>query len=242
MPKLNIIFNLDDTLIHGNKYFMQVINQFTDQMIRWFPSVSREDIKKKQLHIDIEKVDKYGLTLDHFPQSFVDTYAFYCEETGRQQKEEDILLLRELGYSVFDMPVEPLPDMYETLERLKGQGHELYLHTGGEEENQRRKITQLELATYFENRIFISKRKDTTALSDIMKTTKFDPAITWMVGNSLRTDILPALELGVHAIYIPPEKEWEYNMVEIHIEPKAAFLQLGSLKEVPDAIVGRNFR
>src|SRR3954454_8394611 len=126
--------------------------------------------------------------------------------------------------------------MNETLQRLKEAGHELYLHTGGDEANQRRKLAQLELTIYFEHRIFISEHKDTTALSDILKTIDADPKITWMVGNSLRTDIVPALEMNINAIYIPAETEWEYNVVDIKVEPKAAFVEVNSLHEVPDVI------
>jgi putative hydrolase of the HAD superfamily len=141
-----------------------------------------------------------------------------------------------LGFKVFEIPVEPIPSMSETLQRLKDEGHELYLHTGGDEANQQRKIIQLELATFFEHRIFISEHKDTTALSDILKTINADPKITWMVGNSLRTDIVPALEMNIHAIYIPAETEWQYNVVEVDVQHSSAYLSVNSLQEVPDVI------
>jgi putative hydrolase of the HAD superfamily len=236
MQKQNIIFNLDDTLIQCNKYFNQVINQFAEQMTIWFKSLTKEEIKRKQFEIDIESVDKNGLTTEHFPQSFVDTYLHYCELAGKKKEDDIIEYLRKLGRSVFEIPVESLPNMYETLKQLKEEGHQLYLHTGGEEANQRRKISQLELAVYFEHRVFISERKDTTALTDILKTMDFDRKLTWMVGNSLRTDILPALELGINTIYIPAKTEWEYNMIEVNVEPKGAYLTLSSLNEVPEAI------
>jgi putative hydrolase of the HAD superfamily len=236
MQKQNIIFNLDDTLIQCNQYFNQVINQFAEQMTEWFESLTKEEIKQKQLEIDIESVEKNGLTTEHFPQSFVDTYLHYCELTGKRKEDDDIELLRKLGRSVFEIAVEPLPNMYKTLKQLKEEGHELYLHTGGEEANQRRKISQLELAVYFEHRVFISKHKDTTALTDILKTMDFDREKTWMIGNSLRTDILPALELGINTIYIPAKAEWEYNKIEVNVEPKGAFLTLTSLNEVPEAM------
>ena len=126
--------------------------------------------------------------------------------------------------------------MYETLEELKKAGPELYLHTGGEEKNQWRKITQLQLAAYFDNRVFISRHKDVEALAKIMDKTDFDPTITWMVGNSLRTDIIPGLEQGIHVIYIPAPNEWHYNVVDITVKPKGAFLTLNSLNQVPAAI------
>lgn len=236
MQKQNILFNLDDTLSHCNKYFNQVISEFADQMTTWFYSITKEEIKRKQLEIDVEAISKYGLKSERFPESFVGTYEYYCDLFGKEKKSEEIDYLRELGFKVFDIPVEPIPHMNETLCRLKELGHELYLHTGGDEANQFRKIAQLELATYFEHRIFISEHKDTTALADILKTIKADPSITWMVGNSLRTDIVPALEMDIHAIYIPAETEWEYNIVEVDVDHSSNFLTVNSLKEVPDVI------
>lgn len=236
MQKQNILFNLDDTLSYCNRYFNQVIDEFADQMMAWFDSTTEKDIKQKQLQLDVAAISEHGLKSDRFPESFVGTYNYYCDLTGREKKKDEIQYLRELGFKVFKIPVEPIPYMNETLQRLKEEGHELYLHTGGDEANQRRKITQLELTTYFEHRIFISEHKDTTALSDILKTIKADPNVTWMVGNSLRTDIVPALEMDIHAIYIPAESEWQYNIVEVNVKHSSAFLTVDSLQEVPDVI------
>ncbi|MBY0149456.1 HAD family hydrolase [Neobacillus niacini] len=236
MKKQNILFNLDDTLSYCNRYFNLVIDEFADQMMVWFDSISEEDIRQKQLQLDVAAISEHGLKSERFPESFVGTYKYYCDLTDREKKKDEIQYLRELGFKVFEIPVEPIPYMNETLIRLKEEGHELYLHTGGDEANQRRKITQLELTTYFEHRIFISEHKDTTALSDIIKTIKADPKVTWMVGNSLRTDIVPALEMDIHAIYIPAENEWQYNMVEVNVEHSSAFFTVDSLQEVPDVI------
>lgn len=236
MPKQNIIFNLDDTLIECNKYFNLVNDRFAAMMAGWFKDIAPDAIKTKQMELDLVSIDKNGLTVEHLPQSFVGTYQFFCAQTGKKPQEKDVQALTDLGYSVFTIPVEPFPFMYETLQQLKEQGHDLYLHTGGEEKNQRRKIAQLQLAAYFDNRIFISRHKDLQALVKIMNQMQFDPSVTWMVGNSLRTDILPGLEQGIHVIYIPAPSEWHYNMVEINVEPKGVFLTLNSLNEVPEAI------
>jgi putative hydrolase of the HAD superfamily len=239
MLKQNILFNLDDTLSYCNRYFSLVIDEFADQMMVWFDSITEEDIKQKQLQLDLVAISEHGLKSERFPESFVGTYKYYCDLTGREKKKDEIQYLRKLGFKVFEIPVEPIPYMNETLQRLKKEGHELYLHTGGDEANQRRKISQLELTTFFEHRIFISEHKDTTALSDILKTIKADPNVTWMVGNSLRTDIVPALEMDIHAIYIPAENEWKYNMVEVNVEHSSDFITVDSLQEVPDVIYNR---
>jgi hypothetical protein len=76
MQKQNIIFNLDDTPVYSNRYFNQVIEMFADQMTTWFATYTKEEIKLKQLEIDLESINKYGLTSARFPESFVGTYNY----------------------------------------------------------------------------------------------------------------------------------------------------------------------
>src|SRR5438128_2034994 len=129
MQKQTILFNLDDTLAYCNRYFNQVIGIFTEQMIKWFDAFTKEEIRQKQLEIDLEAIDEYGLISARFPESFVSTYKYFCDLTGKETKKSDIDSLRELGCKVFKIPVEPIPYMNETLQQLKEAGHELYLHT-----------------------------------------------------------------------------------------------------------------
>lgn len=238
MEKLNILFDLDDTLSHCNKYFDMVLDEYLHTMVDWFQTygVTREQISNKQTAIDLEYVDQFGLTSEHFIRSFVETYEFFSQQTGREKKTLEIVELTKLALSVYEQEFEPYPHTYDTLERLKKEGHTLLLHTGGEEKIQKKKITQLHLATYFENRVFISKHKNTQALRVIVENMKFDRNKTWMIGNSLRTDIAPALELGINAIYIPAQNDWHYNMVDIAEPSTSAFLTLASLADVPDAL------
>jgi putative hydrolase of the HAD superfamily len=238
MDKQYVLFNLDDTLVECNKYFKKVIDQFAHLLLDWLQDlkVTKEQIKQKQLELDLASVAQYGITSKHFPQSFVDTYAYFCASADIPLDPSRVAELEQLGKSVYDYAAEPMPDMYETLKRLKQDGHELYLHTAGDEVIQKKKIAQLELAIYFENRMFISRYKNTKALGSILSEMHFEPTRTWMIGNSLRTDIVPGLELGLQVIYIPAIEEWQYNMTEVNLAPKGAFLTLPSLKMVPAAI------
>ncbi|MFS0638498.1 HAD family hydrolase [Mesobacillus foraminis] len=130
MQKQTILFNLDDTLAYCNRYFAQVIDKFAEQMTVWFDSVSIDEFKRKQLEIDIKAIGKHGLASARFPESFVGTYNYFCDLMGREKEKEETDYLRQLGNQVFEIPVEPIPYMNETLTALKEEGHELYLHTG----------------------------------------------------------------------------------------------------------------
>jgi putative hydrolase of the HAD superfamily len=236
--KQTIIFDLDDTLIHCNKYFYLVINRFADWMVdRFRPyGLEKQRIIEKQMEIDIARVEQKGFAGDHFPQSLVDTYNYYCDWAGIRPSVNDTRNLWQLGQSVYKYKTEPYPGMEATLQSLTRQGHELHLYTGGEPEIQRQKIRSHKLERFFGERIYIRRHKNEAALDEILSSGRFDRSRTWMVGNSLRTDVLPAIRNGIHAIYLKAEQEWSFNIVEIHDQPKGALLKLASLRHVPKAI------
>lgn len=236
--KQSILFDLDDTLVHCNKYFIAVLNQFADWMGQWFgeSGYGKKDFKQKQLDLDLKGIDIHGFQVDRFPQSLVDTYRFFANKTGRKTSSQEELKLLQLGQSVYDYPAEPYPAMKEILEKLRRKGHQLYLYTGGDEEIQHKKVKRAGLDDIFGERIFVAQHKNRSYLESIISAHRLDRANTWMIGNSAKTDILPALEAGIHAIHIPAVPDWEYNIVDIDIEPKGAFLTLESLTQIPDAI------
>lgn len=236
--KQNILFDLDDTLIYCNKYFNLIQDQYGDIMADWFSSygLTRDEMMAKHTEIDIAGVKIHGFKSDHFPQSFVETYRYYCRQTGRAPDAQEEKLLWELGLSVYDQEVEPYPNMDETLDALEQSGHTLHLYTGGDPAIQRRKIERMNLERYFQDRIYIRMHKNTEALKGILSAGRFDEDRTWMIGNSLRTDVLPALECGLHAIYMKREDEWTYNVLSIDTQPRGAMLTLTELADVPSAI------
>jgi len=236
--KQNILFDLDDTLVYCNKYFNLVQDQFADLMGDWFSpyGIARGTILDKHSEIDIAGVQALGFQSEHFPRSFVDTYLFFSRQTGRPATEKEKRLLWELGNSVYEHEVEPYPYMEETLETLIDKGHRLHLYTGGDAAIQRRKIEQMNLERFFQDRIYIRMHKNTEALKEILSDGRFDEDRTWMIGNSLRTDVLPALECGIRAIYLKRDQEWAYNLLNIDTPPDGTMLTLTELNEVPPAI------
>lgn len=236
--KQTLLFDLDDTLVYCNKYFHLVLEQFADFMMTWFGplGVKREEILRKHTEIDIAGVQVVGFLGEHFPRSFVETYRYFHDLTGRPVSRQEESRMWELGNSVYEQEVEPYPHMEETLSRLSREGHELHLYTGGEERIQRNKIDRLKLQRFFGDRIYVRQHKNTDALDRILTTGGFDRSSTWMIGNSLRTDVLPALQCGIHSVYMKREGEWAYNMVPVEAKPAGAFLTLHSLAELPTSI------
>lgn len=239
MPRTSqqtVIFDLDDTLIHCNKYFVDVLGRFVRLMKEWFPDIPEREIKDKQSEFDLAGVHAHGLIKERFPQSLAEVYDYFSHRTGRRIRTIERDRLIRLGYEVYEHKIEPYPGMHETLIRLEKDGYRLGLFTGGDVEVQMNKVHQLNLERYFGDRIFITSHKNTAAFQRMLERLDSRPEDTWMVGNSPRTDIIPALESGAHAIYIPSELEWAYNQVEIDVESGGALIRLSRVAEVPDAI------
>jgi putative hydrolase of the HAD superfamily len=234
MNQQTLILDLDDTLIHCNKYFKQSRNEFVQQMKKWFKQITVKEILDKQLEFDLNSVEKHGLHSSIYPETLVKTYLYFCRKSRRKYNEMEIEELRNIGRKVFEIEVEPFPNMFEVLDELQDDGHHLYLFTGGDAYNQYRKISQLGLEEYFKKGMFIFKHKNMHSLKTVLNKIKSKKRATWMVGNSLKTDIKPAIELGINAIHIPAKIEWCYNIIDIEIEPNGIFAELKSLLQLPE--------
>lgn len=236
--KQQIIFDLDDTLIHCNKYFNLTLGAFLELMQEWFCDykITVEDIRNKQIEIDVSGVAIFGFASQHFPQSLIDTYVYFSKKVNRPINTNEQAQLQKLGMSVYDQEVEAYPGMVETLECLLDQGHTLHLYTGGEQMIQQRKIDQMKLGEYFKDRIYITRHKNIEAFEKIVSEGQMDRKNTWMIGNSLRTDIEPALTAGVHAIYIEQDMEWKYNLIELNKPENYSLYTIRDLTHVPQII------
>lgn len=235
----SILFDLDDTLIHCNKYFDEVIGKFASLMADWFKEygLTAQEVKEKQLELDLAGIAKEGFTAERFPESFAETYDFFSSRYGRPAPPAERAIALELGYSVYDSAFELYPDVVDTLFRLQAEGHRLSLFTGGVARIQKNKVEKVNLGPFFEDRIYVAQHKNADALEAILTENGFDRSRTWMIGNSLRTDIAPALDCGIGAVYIPPLSNWAFDMTDLpELEPSDRFLKLDSIGQVPDAL------
>ncbi|GGO07154.1 HAD family hydrolase [Saccharibacillus kuerlensis] len=236
--KQHLIFDLDDTLVYCNKYFDRILDEFVGRMTDWFSNngLHEEQIRAKQLEIDIAGVHVVGFASHHFPESLIATYRHFSAQYERIGSSAEEAFLMKLGLSVYDHEVEPYPGMVDTLEQLQSEGHALYLYTGGEDKIQQRKIDQMKLSSYFGSDIFIRQHKNVQALEGILQAKSLPRESTWMIGNSLRTDIAPALNAGINAVYLRQEREWAYNMIELNESSQGTLHTIFKLTEVPELI------
>lgn len=201
-----LIFDADDTLWECNKYFEDAIHDFIDFLQH--EHLSPEEVR---LVIDrFERVNGYGA--EAFAQSLVETYRELATENGPGDEER----VRKLGLRILNTEMETIPGVEETLQSLLPH-HRLLLCTKGNEEEQLLKIRRSPLADYFEYHIVVADKTEQTYL-EIVESFALDAGNTWMIGNSLRSDIYPALAAGINAIYVPNPHTWHMEHLEFDRE------------------------
>jgi putative hydrolase of the HAD superfamily len=149
-----------------------------------------------------------GFSRERFPSSMVRTYEHLCRAEGRTPRPELQERLFSIGYSVFQKTPHLYPDALEVLYSLR-QTYTLVLATKGDREVQSDRIKALRLGPYFD-RIYILERKTEEEYLLIVQELGIAPSQIYVIGNSVRSDINPAIRAGLRAILIP-RGEWEYE-------------------------------
>lgn len=198
-----LIFDADDTLWECNTYFEQAIHAFIDMLHS--EHLTREAIR--EVLDTFERKNGYGARA--FAQSMVETFRQLAPENDPGDEEK----VEKLGLAILEQEMEPIPGVAETLAALRSH-HTLLMFTKGDEEEQQIKINRSSLSDFFEFQI-ITDDKTVATYREIIDGLNLDPASTWMIGNSLRSDIQPALEAGINAIYVPNPHTWHMEHTEI---------------------------
>lgn len=220
-----IIFDGDDTLWQTQIFYDQAKEQFYDLMAE--QGFDREVVRGKLSEIDVSNVQRFGFSKRRFPESLKETYEYLCKSQGCPVDPTVLKQVYKIGNSVFHRKPVLMDGAQQVLEQLSKE-YRLYLYTGGDPYIQQRKLEYLKLAKYFEA-IYIRERKNEAELQNILHEQDLDPKKTWMIGNSLRSDINPALKLGLKCIWVRSSC-WEYD-AEPLIAP--SILQVDSLWELP---------
>ncbi|MEA2667517.1 MAG: putative hydrolase of the superfamily [Chloroflexota bacterium] len=198
----------DDTLWENNVYFEQAIEAFIDFLAH--SSMSREQVRVALDEVEHMNVKVHGYGSASFTKNLQQTYERLGERDLRPQDIEHVL---QLGQRIASQPVRLLPDVAETVRDLASR-HDLMLLTKGHPEEQRLKIERSGLEAFFDATAVVHE-KDEGTYRAIVRERQLDPARTWMIGNSPRSDINSALAAGLNAVFIPHEHTWRLEKEEI---------------------------
>ena len=203
-----LLIDGDDTLWENNVYFEQAIEDFIDFL--GHTSLSREQVRSALDEVERMNVGVHGYGSAAFTRNLQQTYERLAEGDLRP---EDIRQVLQLGQRIASQPVTLLPDVAETIDYLAGR-HDLMLVTKGHPEEQRLKIERSGLESHFTATAVVSEKAVDTYRA-ITRERQLDPARTWMIGNSPRSDINPALQAGLNAVFIPHEHTWRLEKEEV---------------------------
>ncbi len=221
-----IIFDGDDTLWETSVFYNEAKASFFNEMSSLGFDI--EEVKPTFEKTDIANIKKLGFTKLRFPTSMADTYVYFCKKYGIDNKSEISRKFEALGKSVFERKPIILDQAEFVLKKAKSQ-YKLILATKGDLEIQQLKITHSGLAKHF-NKIYILDDKTKKEFSQILRENNLENAKTWSVGNSLKSDIKPALQLGMKAIWIPHNETWNYEHETI--PTSYSFFQVNSLGQI----------
>jgi putative hydrolase of the HAD superfamily len=205
-----IAFDADDTLWVNEPFFREAEEEFASLMEGFMPRHS----SIKELYLtEIGNLDLYGYGIKGFMLSMIQT-ALRISEHKISVKAIDRIL--EIGYDMMQKPVEILPGVEEVLAELKDD-YRLVMATKGDLVDQEKKLKKSGLDHYFHH-IEIMSEKKVADFAKLVQHLDVAPEEFLMMGNSLKSDVLPVLELGGHAIHIPFHITWEHERIEHDVE------------------------
>jgi len=203
-----LLIDGDDTLWENNVYFEQAIEAFIDFLAH--SSMTRAQVRAALDEIERMNVTVHGYGSASFTKNLRETYERLAE---RDLVPQDIEHVLQLGQRISSQPVQLLPNVAQTVSYLAGR-HDLMLLTKGHPEEQRLKIERCGLEALFTATAVVREKAEDTYRA-IVQERQLDPARTWMIGNSPRSDINPALRAGLNAVFVPHEHTWGLEMEEV---------------------------
>ena len=221
-PKI-IAFDADDTLWHNEPYFDEAQERFC---VLFQDYASSQEILGLILNHQVKNLPLYGFGIKAFTLSMIETAL---QLTNHKISGKGIEQILAIGKDLLQKPVELLPNVTEVLEQLKGS-HKLIVATKGDLKDQHRKLHDSGIGAYFHH---IEVMSDKAELDYEKMLVRLDCKAEdfLMIGNSLKSDVLPVLNIGGHAIHIPYHTTWEYEKIDFEIEHEN-FLALSNVKEV----------
>ncbi|GAA2812872.1 HAD family hydrolase [Kitasatospora aburaviensis] len=218
-----LVFDADDTLWENNVLFERVIDGFLD----WVAATPDDRPAARALLDRVEAAN--AKTLGYGAAVFRHNLAESLEQWHRRTPTaEDRDRIDELLVPLTSRTVELIPGVADTLAQLAGR-HRLLMLTKGDEDEQRRKVEESSIAHHFDG-IHIVAEKDVDTYRRLVAESSLPAEHTWMIGNSPKSDIIPARRAGLNAVFIPHEHTWVLEHEEFG--EHTATLQLPAFPEL----------
>ena len=199
-------FDADDTLWHNESIFVATHARLCELLSHYHDTkqvdTTLNDTERRNL-------PRYGYGIKSFALSAIETAI---ELSSQQISAAEIREIIALAHEMLDHPVEILAGVPETIAKLAGNYHMIVI-TKGDLRDQSRKFTLSNLDPHFAD-LEVVTEKDPATYARILRRHHIDPENFLMVGNSIKSDILPVLDLGAHAAHVPYHLTWELDKAD----------------------------
>jgi len=216
-------FDADDTLWSNEPYFREAEEKFCDLMEGYLP---RHSAHRELYATEISNLPIYGYGIKAFMLSMVETALKIGSNT---LPTEAISKIIDIGRQQLDQPVILLDGVETVLQKLHGT-YKLVVVTKGDLLDQEKKLVKSGLSDYFHHIEIVSEKRNSD-YHKLLRHLDIKPSEFLMVGNSLKSDILPVLDLGCYGVHVPYHTTWEYEKIEVNIT-NPSFRQADSISEI----------
>jgi putative hydrolase of the HAD superfamily len=223
-----IAFDADDTLWVNEPYFRHTEDQFYSLLTEYS---SQRTLEKELLKTEIENLALYGYGIKGFMLSMIETAL---RLTNNKINIEVIDKILTLGKQMLDQPIELLDGVEEVLQKLKDK-YRLVVATKGDLLDQERKLKKSGISHYFHHIEIMSEKDDANYLK-LIRHLDIKPEELMMVGNSLKSDVLPVLNVGGYAVHVPYHITWAHEQIEDDID-NDKFKTVTCINDILDILV-----
>ncbi len=230
MPDLTTIaFDADDTLWHNERHFRLTVARFADLLADYAPA---DHLQDRLLAAERRNLARYGYGVKGFVLSMIETAV---DVTANRVPASVIRDLIDAGHQMLDHPTELLPGVTDTILALKGR-YRLMIVTKGDLLHQERKVAASGLGDHFDA-VEVVADKTAPVYDALFRRHGVPPDRAAMVGNSLKSDVIPVLSIGGWGVHVPHDLTWA---LEQDVAPTAhpRFAELRRLGDLPQWLQG----
>lgn len=219
-------FDADDTLWNNEPYFRQTEATYFELMKTYASSKALDD---KLFINQMKNLDIYGYGIKAYTLSMIETTLEVMQDNCSHAILSKVL---ELGKEMLSQPVELLEGVVKTLDFVAEKGIRMIVITKGDLLDQERKLKQSMLSKYFHHVEVVSYKREQD-YEKLLQHLDINPDEFLMVGNSLKSDILPVVNLGGYGLFVPYETTWQHEVVD-DVKPHPNWIQADNIAELVD--------
>lgn len=216
-------FDADDTLWVNETYFRDTEEKFA-QLLEGYETKNKID--QELFKMEIQNLDLYGYGIKGFVLSMIESAL---DLSNNRVSQETLSKILDLGKNMLSQPVELLEGVVEVLETLKDK-YRLIVLTKGDLLDQERKLEKSGLSEYFHHVEVLSDKKEDN-YEHLLKHLQINVKEFLMIGNSLKSDVLPLLNIGAYAVHVPFHTTWQHEEVKIE-DDDYNYLKIGKLTDI----------